>query len=522
MVKRKRNDPGLDANLQKWEKELVRAIKLAKGFERQRYAKRQRDADADKSARLEKEIAVLKSIDLHQVAHQHLCSSLLKIKGVAEAPRLPETVKLLPKPSLSEDERTALHNVTSALCNRKQVKDVIDEAVVGTCMALKVPMPEKKGKGKGKNSARQDQEDQADDVQKKKNTPAKDEDEEEKKEKKPAQKSKARPDAAEESDSWEGFGPDADADDSDAEEKAFARFDDMLGSSSEDEGGRSDDDENDEDSRARSIRGPSDYFSGSEEEGEEDMEVDDIIEDEEEDSSEEEEDEDEAEGSDSSASAISPPPKKVKSKPAPASNGNSQFLPSLMGGYISGSESEASDLDIAPPSKKNRRGQRARQAIWEKKFKKEANHVKRQAEMDSRDEGWDMKKGAVGEDAGPWKKGISNPFEKKAAQEGVHPDRQANFNARQEQQPQERRAPPKPQQQDRGFKGGRGDKPAGNNFRGDRPPTNFLRERHEKPAPKPKPKKDDDGPLHASWKAAKQAKEAAQNVKFEGKKITFD
>ncbi|KAI4603945.1 hypothetical protein KJ359_000067 [Pestalotiopsis sp. 9143b] len=516
MVKRKRNEPGLDANLQKWEKELVRAIKLAKGFERQRYAKRQRDADADKSARLEKEIAVLKSIDLHQVAHQHLCSSLLKIKGVAESPRLPEMIKLLPKPSLSEDERTALHNVTSALCNRKQVKDVIDEAVVGTCMALKVPMPEKKGKGKGKNSARQDQEDQADDVQKKKK-PAKDDDEEEEKEKKPAQKPKAKPDAAEESDSWEGFGPDAD--DSDAEEKAFSRFDDMLGSSSEDEGGLSDD-ENDEDSRARSIRGPSDYFSGSEEE--EDMEADDDIEDEEEEDSSEEEEEDVAEGSDSSASAISPPPKKVKSKPAPASNGNSQFLPSLMGGYISGSESEASDLDIAPPSKKNRRGQRARQAIWEKKFKKEANHVKRQAEMDSRDEGWDMKKGAVGEDSGPWKKGISNPFEKKAAQEGVHPDRQANFNARQEQQ-QERRAPPRPQQQDRGFKGGRGDRPAGNNVRGDRaPPSNFLRERHERPAPKPKPKKDDDGPLHASWKAAKQAKEAAQNVKFEGKKITFD
>jgi hypothetical protein len=60
MVKRKREEPRLEVNLQKWEKELVRGLKLAKGFERQRYAKRQRDADADRSARLEKEIAVLK------------------------------------------------------------------------------------------------------------------------------------------------------------------------------------------------------------------------------------------------------------------------------------------------------------------------------------------------------------------------------------------------------------------------------------------------------------------------------
>ncbi|ETS77891.1 hypothetical protein PFICI_09953 [Pestalotiopsis fici W106-1] len=506
MVKRKRDEPRLEVNLQKWEKDLVRGLKLAKGFERQRYAKRQREADADKSARLEKEIAVLKSIDLHQVAHQHLCSSLLKIKGVAESPRLPETIKLLPKPTLTEDEKTALHNVTSALCNRKQVKDIIDEAVVGTCMALRVPMPEKKGKGKGKKNgnAREDQEDQADDVQKK---PAS-------KEEKPVKSSKQvskDEDVEDSNESWEGFGSDAEANnvdaDSDAEEKAFSRFDDMLGGSSDDDGGRSDD-EDDEDSRARSIRGPSDYFSGSS--AEEDSEADDL---------EDEESEDEAEGSDSS-SAISPPPKKVKSKatkPTPMTSGNSQFLPSLMGGYISGSDSEASDLDIAPPTKKNRRGQRARQAIWEKKFKKEANHVKKQAEMNSRDQGWDMKKGAVGEDSGPWKKGISNPFEKKSAPEGVHPDRQANFNAKSEQP--ERRAPPKPQQ-DRGFQGSRADRPAGN-FR-ERAPSNFQRDQPQRPAPKPKPKKDDDGPLHASWQAAKQAKEAAQNVKFEGKKITFD
>lgn len=60
MAKRKRGEPTLDENLAKWRKELVRALKLAKGFERQRLSKRLRDADAEKKARLEREILVLK------------------------------------------------------------------------------------------------------------------------------------------------------------------------------------------------------------------------------------------------------------------------------------------------------------------------------------------------------------------------------------------------------------------------------------------------------------------------------
>ncbi|KAK6086710.1 NADH-ubiquinone oxidoreductase 30.4 kDa subunit [Seiridium cupressi] len=499
MVKRKRDEPRLDVNLQKWEKDLVRGLKTAKGFERQRYAKRQREADPEKAARLEREIAVLKSIDLHQAARQHLFSSLLKIKGIAESPKLPESIKPIPKPELSEDERTALHNVTSALCNRKQVKEVIDEAIMGTCIALRVPMPEKKGKGKGKGG-RKEQEEQADDVQKK---PVK--------EKTTGNTKPMSGSDAEDSDqSWDGFGSDVGDDfkelaGSDAEEKAFSRYDGMLGSSSDDEelGNASGSDA--EDSRARSIRGPSDYFSGSSADEGSDG-----------DSEEEEEENGHSHGEEdgeSDENAVSPPPKKIKSRAArqpTVSSGNSTFLPSLMGGYISGSESEASDIDIAPSAKKNRRGQRARQAIWEKKFKKEANHVKKQNEKAIRDQGWDMKKGAVGdEDSGPWKKGIRNPFEKKPAPEGVHPDRQVNFNQRGEQQQQ--RAPSS-------FQKGR----APSNFRREQPTREFQRDEVPRPAPRPKPKKDDEGPLHASWEAAKKAKEAAQKVSFQGKKITFD
>lgn len=454
----------------------------------------------------------LQSIDLHQAAHQHLCSSLLKIKGIAESPNLPELIKPVPKPELSEEERIALHNVTSALCNRKQVKDVIEEAIMGTCIALRVPMPDKRGKAKGKN-AKQEKEEQVVESQKETSKTTKE---------KPSKKTKQVPKVeADESDaSWVGLGSDAGLDpaekaDSDAEEKAFSRYEGLLGSSSEDEGDAGDVDK-DADSRAKSIRGPSDYFSGSS--AEEESEGGD------EQSSEDDEDDEDEEDGESDGSGISPPPKRVKSKTGRSAPqlGNSTFLPSLMGGYISGSDSEASDIDVGPTLKKNRRGQRARQAIWEKKFKKEANHVKKQIEMSARDQGWDMKKGAVGdEESGPWKKGIRNPFEKKQAQEGVHPDRQVNF-GQSNPPPQHRKAPedfrrderhgpqrPPPSQQ--------------NEFQPQqRENAGYQRDEAPRPAPKPKPKKDDEGLLHASWEAAKKAKEAAQKVAFQGKKITFD
>lgn len=63
MPKRKRNhEPSLEEKLSQWHKELARGMKTAKGFERQRLSKRIREAqnDPDKTARFEREIAVLK------------------------------------------------------------------------------------------------------------------------------------------------------------------------------------------------------------------------------------------------------------------------------------------------------------------------------------------------------------------------------------------------------------------------------------------------------------------------------
>ncbi|KAI0864565.1 Bud-site selection protein [Xylaria cubensis] len=493
MPKRKRGEPSLEENLAKWRKELVRGLKVAKGFERQRLSKRLREADPEKTVRLEKEVLVLKSLDLHQAAHAHLCSSLLRIKGVAESPKLPADIKPVPKPELSEEEKAALHNVTSALCNRKHVKDVIEEAIMSTCIALRVPMPEKRNKGKSKErttagkNPRVEKEEQADDREEL-DSPADDESEDAEEPefegppllRRKVEKTEGEEDLESGADSdtsdspeFEGFS------DSEAEENMFSKYDDLVGGSSDEDDSDEQDSDQDEsedaDSRSRSFRK---------------LALDDISL-----SSEISDD-----SNDSEDEALAPPAKKVKAKavkPVSFDTGNSTFLPSLMGGYISGSES-ASDVDIAPPTRKNRRGQRARQAIWDKKYGEKAKH--HQKEKDPRNTGWDMKRGAVdGDTAKPWKKGIQNPFEKN----NVHPDRQR-------------------QMQHNGDRQAMGKGPRDAQHRLPQQQDNSQSFQAEKPKPRPPPTRDDTGPLHASWAAAKKAKEAVQKVEFQGKKVTFD
>lgn len=71
---------------------------------------------------------------------------------------------------------------------------------------------------------------------------------------------------------------------------------------------------------------------------------------------------------------------------------NQAKLPELMGGYYSGGDSD-SEIDSGEDrvareqisvteKKKNRRGQRARRKIWEKKFGREAKHIQREVEND--------------------------------------------------------------------------------------------------------------------------------------------
>lgn len=102
-----------------------------------------------------------------------------------------------------------------------------------------------------------------------------------------------------------------------------------------------------------------------------------------------------------SEAAVNPPPPKRRESGKQNERATAKFMPSLtMGGYVEGSDSDPEPFDDQP-QRKNRRGQRARQAIWEKKFGKGAKHLQKDAAKTGkgagpgkRDEGWDPKRGA--------------------------------------------------------------------------------------------------------------------------------
>lgn len=499
MPKRKRGADSLSIrHLEKLQEDISRALKEAKGYERQRMSKRQREAGAtaEKKEKLEREIVVLKvcpkmmrsqcptmqlthlfflqSLDLHQTARAHLFSSLLRIKPIATHEDLPEQLKKgVEKPELAEDERLVLHNVTSGLYNHSGVKKAVDKAITFVCEALDIPVPEKGKKGKRERKGK---------------TEGKEEPEEEPaapKTKPETSTETPEVDGEDEDTDFEGFsGGDEEEDetvevelDSDAEaerENDFDAMDGLLGSSS-------DEDEDEEQARLwEKYRGKEtvnlDDISGSE--GGSDPE-DDEDDDDNHDNEEEEAPVKAKAGKKVTSRGVSlspsPEPQRKRSKKAVTGRPtDSTFLPSLMGGYVSGSES-ASDVDVAPVKK--RRGQRARQAIWEKKYGSNANHIKVAAKNGSgrgRDSGWDMKRGAVdGSDdrRTPWKKGVKNPFSPS------------------------------------GGGGGGGSAP----------------QRESRPArPPPQTKRDDEGPLHPSWEARKKAKESQKATAFAGAKVVFD
>ncbi|KAF9533256.1 Bud-site selection protein [Crepidotus variabilis] len=85
--------------------------------------------------------------------------------------------------------------------------------------------------------------------------------------------------------------------------------------------------------------------------------------------------------------SIKPKLKATTTSKLPLTGGNSKlsstFLPSLSVGFVRGGSSDSDFEDDGAEGKagdlpkKNRRGQRARQAIWEKKFGRNANHKKK-------------------------------------------------------------------------------------------------------------------------------------------------
>lgn len=109
-------------------------------------------------------------------------------------------------------------------------------------------------------------------------------------------------------------------------------------------------------------------------------------------------------------------PSKTAEKPGKAGS-SSMFLPSLAAGFAAGDSDSDPDNDYDPDGiigtkkaeRKNRRGQRARQAIWEKKYGKGAKHVVKRREEEAKgpdgqkpDGGWSARgKGGVAPDTAP-------------------------------------------------------------------------------------------------------------------------
>ena len=182
----------------------------------------------------------------------------------------------------------------------------------------------------------------------------------------------------------------------------------------------------------------------------------------------------------------SPPSHKVRaSKRSTSASQSTTFIPSLMmGGYWSGSE-PASDNEgsLGGQSRKNRRGQRERRLIAEKKFGQKAKHLKQhgQGQGQDRDRGWDPKKGAQTDETDKFGK------MRRWRKDGSARVRQG----------------PQPTKKGAAASSGANSDPV----------------RPRKPTIKVKPA---EGPLHPSWQAAKKAKEQNQSATFQGKRMTFD
>lgn len=186
-----------------------------------------------------------------------------------------------------------------------------------------------------------------------------------------------------------------------------------------------------------------------------------------------------------SSSVSSPshsPPPKLRKPNVPATASNSTFIPSLMGGYWSGSESAEDDDAMQGNTRKNRMGQQARRLLWEKKFGKKANHLKRK----ERDEGWDPRKGAGGSNGRGG--GGGGRGRGRGRERGGRSDH------------------------DRGSGRNQGLRNGGHHSSG----------ANSDPVASRVKSKKEEGPLHPSWEAAKKAKEQKKNVAFQGKKVVFD
>lgn len=338
-------------------KNLVAALRVGAGFERQKHSRRKKTAQTKKDtkglARLEVEYAVLKGLEMEKVAEQHLRKTVGRVKSLKDQEALRMYVEGVEKGSAD----AATLNVLARLYKVAAVKKVVDEAVEQLkCVFVAGDGAAQKEEGGKKDS----------------------------KMRKKAEKGDVEM-----------------LDVSDEEGDPFEVYNSRIAAHSSAE--------ESEDSVSDGERPPSIGDSESEHDPEDDLQADSESEaagsfagfsDEEEE--EEASDDDIAidrriappsDESDSGSDESIPTTKsKSKSKTTETKHTSSAFLPGLShANYIAGSDSDASDLSASFAPRKNRRGQRARQKIAEAKFGAKAKHL----EKADRNKGWDPKRGAV-------------------------------------------------------------------------------------------------------------------------------
>lgn len=362
MPKRKRQDGGEDddlaiedqalrikvtrlkAKLDQGIKRLQSALKLARGFERQKMGRRQKTASDEPQTllRLREEVIVLKDLQLDQTARRYLLKHLAKAKRIREHPAFTHVYG--PNPAVAPTKSTAEANVLGRLFKSIPVKNVVPDIIKSIYDVLGVPQGGISGGVEGKTSSR-----------------------------KPAEQ--ALHSASEDefhgfsSDNAQSGGPGHDEDSAESgseQDRLYAEYAAGRLASSDDETSQSDDAANArhlkvDDGRSRQDISVSPSPSNSSDHGQQ----------------------------------------RIRIEPAEQRFTKTAFLPSLsLGGYYSGSESDDEDTykhrgPAEPKPRKNRRGQRARQQLAELKYGKNAKHLAKQKEKNPRDAGWDPKRGAV-------------------------------------------------------------------------------------------------------------------------------
>ncbi|KUL81925.1 hypothetical protein ZTR_10744 [Talaromyces verruculosus] len=439
---------------------LFRALKTSRGFERQKLGRRQKTAKSEKDEktleRLEKEVHVLKALDLEETAQRYLLKQLNKTKRIAESPEFVRLEKSINGSINSGPRDPAEANVTARLFKSNPVQNALPEILTDIRTLLGIDdTSKKKPQQKAVSRKEADKED----------SPEESSNEREIKQDDVPSKS------AKDAKSKEEYLNDINMDDvSDNESMDLSYFDARLASASD---GSDSEDEGENlpikhtlTSNKATYKIPDDISISSSAEP--------SI----------------SEYSEAESESESPPPPTLpKSKPSTKDittdkPKDTTFLPSLMmGGYWSGSESEPEEDDEvaaaatgSKPQRKNRMGQQARRALWEKKYGARAKHIQEEKQKKGRNNknsGWDARRGATDDNDKPrWATGANKrPYTGSSSRNGG---------------------------------GGGGEKDTRN--------ENAIAANK---------KKAYDG-LHPSWEAARKAKQEKAQASFQGKKITFD